>query len=918
MLALQLAARAGDVAALAELAPDFLRQPRVQLGQVKGAAASATRIDLAFAVEQACGHAVAHQLRQQRALHAEDHRGDRIVGGAGVAIAEHGGGAVGVVGSQLALQRRRERKSVCCQHAARQHIERLALLRRADRQQRVAAAARVVAQRAHAADLARQDAGRTSRVAHGITDRTAQHRIVGIGLQRPCLLACQQIARDRNPLLGKGHRVGAEVEHQRLGIDAEEVVFVGAVGQLRLGAARGDALQLGLLLIRGDRLVGVLDGPVIVGAEHGLERRAARLARTRQVDRRVLHHRAGQAIGGGEAWVGELAVGIDQRRAEVVAQAQRVADFVHRHIDQIVDDELLGFGTGRVEVAACFEHVERVRQLLGGEVGVIALRPVLVRRLRRRRCVLAQRIAGLQQASPRREVVAVEHLRTQVAQAARRQAFHADVGVDDLAAARVHLARPDGAEGRLRVGHPAHRRHADVERVEVGVVGLLLDGHRILEADLLEGAVPPQDAARDSVAVLHRHGAVDPERDRLDRLRQLSGRVLLLQTPAVDVGLARRAQQIVGEVVDAGAEVADARIGQARRHRHVGQLGQRVVQAEGQAARVRQRARRRRRRHARRRAGLRHGEAGGVEVGVDVEHHLLGQRADRREVGVARLERITLAVVALQGHAQAEHVAEEKRRGLDQHCLALRVRRTGHLCGAEQAVGKTGGHGAAARRLGITAGVIGVDRHQLHQVVDAAELDQLRAPGAAIAADHRAAVEAGLADALRNLRREEERFVEVFRLQFEPDLFFFLPESDQALRLLGVLDDGGERRWLARRRRCCSGRCGQRHGLGRRGGAGRRVGGRCTHRRSSGRCAAGHAECGQRRQQGRQRGVEETRNGVHGCCRINACNAAGTRKLSKRRCRRAIRSSPRRPAWNRGRAASSRRAQTLQDCHCLL
>ena len=57
---------------------------------------------------------------------------------------------------------------------------------------------------------------------------------------------------------------------------------------------------------------------------------------------------------------------------------------------------------------------------------------------------------------------------------------------------------------------------------------------------------------------LYGHAAVDPVDDRLDRLRERGRRVLLLEAPAVDEALARRALQVVAEVEAAALEVADA------------------------------------------------------------------------------------------------------------------------------------------------------------------------------------------------------------------------------------------------------------------------------------------------------------------------------------------------------------------------
>ena len=125
--------------------------------------------------------------------------------------------------------------------------------------------------------------------------------------------------------------------------------------------------------------------------------------------------------------------------------------------------------------------------------------------------------------------------------------------------------RPDRAVRRLRARSPAHRRVADVGRVELGVVGLDLDVDRILEADALERLVPFEDALPDRLAVLHRDVAVEPVDDRLLRLGHRRGRILLLEAPAVDVALDRHARHVGREVERLGREVADALVGEARR-----------------------------------------------------------------------------------------------------------------------------------------------------------------------------------------------------------------------------------------------------------------------------------------------------------------------------------------------------------------
>ena len=82
---------------------------------------------------------------------------------------------------------------------------------------------------------------------------------------------------------------------------------------------------------------------------------------------------------------------------------------------------------------------------------------------------------------------------------------------------------------------------------------------------------------------------VDPVHDRLLGLGQRRRRVLLLEAPAVDVVNDRNAAVVGREVPHVRAEVADARVGDARAHRRVRQLGERVVEAQEQAADVGQR-----------------------------------------------------------------------------------------------------------------------------------------------------------------------------------------------------------------------------------------------------------------------------------------------------------------------------------------
>ena len=241
--------------------------------------------------------------------------------------------------------------------------------------QRVAARAGEVAQGAHAADLAGEHTDRAGRVVDRIAERTAQHRVVLVQRQASCFLALEQVAGDGQALRGKGEGVVAQVEHQRVRVDAQGVVLIGAEGEFGLAAARRDALEFdafAAFTTGGDRFVGVFDRPVVVRAEGGLERRDHGAAGAGQIHRRVLHHRAAQRMAARELRVGELGFGVDARGAEVVAQAERVADLVHRQVLQIVEHELLRLRAVRVDVATRCEHVERVAELLCGLVGVQA------------------------------------------------------------------------------------------------------------------------------------------------------------------------------------------------------------------------------------------------------------------------------------------------------------------------------------------------------------------------------------------------------------------------------------------------------------------------------------------------------------------------------------------------------------------
>ena len=126
---------------------------------------------------------------------------------------------------------------------------------------------------------------------------------------------------------------------------------------------------------------------------------------------------------------------------------------------------------------------------------------------------------------------------------------------------------------------------------------------------------------------------------------------------------------------------------------------------------------------------------------------------------------------------------------------------------AQQAVAGRFAHCARKRRAG-KRDELGVLGEQLHQVAHPVEFDDVRT-------QHRAGERVALADALRAVRLEEERPIDLLRLDFQPDLFVLAVDVEKARLLLGVLDDFGERLLLR-----CDGGC--RRGRGG-GGDGRRA-----------------------------------------------------------------------------------------------
>ena len=384
-----------------------------------------------------------------------------------------------------------------------------------------------------------------------------------------------------------------------------------------------------------------------------------------------------------------------------------------------------------------------------------------------------------------------EHLGARGAHEARAHALDGHIGVEDLAAARVVMARADGGKRRVCVAHPAHRRTVDVQRVEARVVGLLLHHHGIAKADGIEGFVPFEDGGAYGVAVLQRHVAVDPESDGLDGLRDLGCRVFLLQPPARHDALARRVRGVVAEIQHRRGEVADACVSAARCHGRGRQWRQRVVQADEHAARVGQVARHLRRGQVGHASEVEGRQVAAVEVALRLDDGRFGRTARRRDDGVAAVQAVALAVGALQLHAHAEHVGEEERASIDQDALALGVRQARHRRAAQEAGREGAGHRSRFGRAGLGVG-IGVARLQAHVVVDADELDDLRAARPAHRIGHQAAEHGAFANAVLDLGREQEELAELRRREFDPQLLVLLPHHQRPANARGVAHHRGK------------------------------------------------------------------------------------------------------------------------------
>ncbi len=138
--------------------------------------------------------------------------------------------------------------------------------------------------------------------------------------------------------------VGQRVVGQVVGVDLRIIVHevvVGPEGEVGVGRLRGNLLELGGL-IAFDRLVGIFDGPVIVGADRGRSVVALLLSLGGDIDRVVVHHAAGHSLDPGDRGVVNLVGPQHDAGLEIMPQSQRVADLVHHHFLDRLAKELLG------------------------------------------------------------------------------------------------------------------------------------------------------------------------------------------------------------------------------------------------------------------------------------------------------------------------------------------------------------------------------------------------------------------------------------------------------------------------------------------------------------------------------------------------------------------------------------------------
>ncbi len=447
MFALQIAAHDITVGTDACFLPNRALHCAVQLRKRKrlsvAALTSAALTGAAPAVfDDAARDDRAHQPVQHITLHGQHALGQiQLVRRPGRdVIAEKKRIALEPLGDQLAPKLRGHLEAVAAQQALGNQRQCFALLGGIDRGHRQTRGSRVVVHQLRAADVL---GGRAHRVAHLRKARqkaAPQHRIAFAAGQGSLLQALPQFLRQLHTALEKRKRVAAEIALVDQRIDCNPDVLVGRKRQLRFVGARGDLGQLCAFLLRGKWLVRILERPIVVRAERWGEVRTLRLAFQRDIDRRVLHHRTGQPVLIGIRLVGDLLQVDRGRRPKVVAQTERVTDLVHRDVLEKIEYQLVGLRTIWVELAARFEQRQCKAHFARGVFEVVAKAAVNVaigadrgRVQLTGHCVIHRRVRH-------------DAFGSQGANVAHHVGVPTNVGIQNLAGARIDLRRADRAE----------------------------------------------------------------------------------------------------------------------------------------------------------------------------------------------------------------------------------------------------------------------------------------------------------------------------------------------------------------------------------------------------------------------------------------------------------------------------------------
>ena len=219
------------------------------------------------------------------------------------------------------------------------------LLRLNDGQRRLAVGvALVVAVHVDAADLAGHESHHSVVFVHDDRQRLADAVVSFARLDHAVDQSGENLIDQFQPPAGELDRVFAEIEaiHARIGLERADV-FVGGISQRRLVAARGDLSSSAASPSRaaGQRLVAVLDRPVVIGADASHEVIALLSTLRRDIDRDVVHHRSGQADGAVLLRVVDFVHRQQRAGLEFVPQAEGVPEFVSGDRLHPVDQQLL-------------------------------------------------------------------------------------------------------------------------------------------------------------------------------------------------------------------------------------------------------------------------------------------------------------------------------------------------------------------------------------------------------------------------------------------------------------------------------------------------------------------------------------------------------------------------------------------------